>query len=424
VFEALLCGGVSDVDAAALSVGPDSVVKILMTSGSTAMPKGVLTTHRMMCANQAQYDLALPFLRDRPPRLVDWLPWNHVFGGSNNFNQMLANGGSLYIDGGKPVKALIGRTIENNLLMNGTIAYNVPAGFALLRDEMRSNETLRRNYFEDLDMLFYAGASLPRDVWDDLIAMATDVRGRPPLVTTCWGLTETAPACIFQHEPAPSPGILGVPLPGVVAKLVPEDLPRYEVRIKGPNVTPGYFGDPVRTAESFDEEGFFKTGDAMTFVDAADPSRGLRFDGRMSEDFKLATGNWVRAAGLRLDVLATLAPLASDVVVTGEGRHEIGLLIVPSHAVLSDAALTMSDGACLCPPVQAEIAQRLAALADPARGSSGRIRRALILSNPPSMADGEITAKGNLNFAKVLTLRKSLVDRLHASDDPGVIKLD
>ncbi|MDK3071674.1 feruloyl-CoA synthase [Sedimentitalea sp. JM2-8] len=422
-FQDLLRGGVSDVDAAALSVGPESVVKILMTSGSTARPKGVLTTHRMMCANQAQYERALPFLRDRPPRLVDWLPWNHVFGGSNNFNQMLANGGSLYIDGGKPVKALIAKTFENNLLMNGTIAYNVPAGFALLRDEMRGNDALRRTYFKDLDMLFYAGASLPRDVWDDLIAMATDVRGQPPLVTTCWGLTETAPACIFQHEPAPSPGILGVPLPGVVAKLVPEDLPRYEVRIKGPNVTPGYFGDPERTAESFDDEGFFKTGDAMTFVDTGVPSRGLRFDGRMSEDFKLATGIWVRAAGLRLEVLAMLAPLASDVVVTGEGRDEIGLLILPSQAVLSDAALTVKDGACLCPPVQSEIARRLAVLSDPARGSSDRICRALILSDPPSMADGEITAKGNLNFAKVLNLRKSLVDRLYTSDDRGVIRI-
>lgn len=422
-FSDLLRGGGSDVDSAAAVVGPDSVAKILMTSGSTSSPKGVLTTHRMMCANQAQYQMALPFLGDRPPRLVDWLPWNHVFGGSNNFNQMLANGGSLYIDGGKPAPGLISLTIENNLLINGTIAYNVPVGFTLLRNEMRHNARLRQRYFEDLDMLFYAGASLSLDVWDDLIAMAIEVRGEPPLVTTCWGMTETAPACIFQHEPAPMPGLLGVPLAGVTARLVPEGSGRYELRVKGPNVTPGYFRNPEETAASFDDEGFLKTGDAMTLAEADDVSGGLRFDGRISEDFKLATGTWVRSADLRLNVISALSPLAFDVILTGEERAEIGVLIVPGAGLAKDESLIVDRGAFQSSSVQADIAARLRPLANTAVGSSNRITRALILSEPPSMAEGEITAKGNLNFRKLLTRRKALVDRLYDDGDPCTIRL-
>lgn len=422
-FDDFLRGGVSDIDHAASGVGPDTVVKILMTSGSTSNPKGVLTTHRMMCANQAQYKKVLPFLKDRPPRLVDWLPWNHVFGGSNNFNQVLSNGGSLYIDGGKPVPALIGLTIENNLLMNGTIAYNVPAGFALLRDEMRQNRALRQRYFEDLDMLFYAGASLPRDVWDDLISMATDVRGDPPFVTTCWGMTETAPACVFQQTSAPEPGLLGVPLPGVTAKLVPEDDARYELRVKGPNVTPGYFDDSARTADTFDDEGFLRTGDAMTLADPRNASKGLRFDGRISEDFKLSTGIWVRTTDLRLNAITAFAPLAQDVVLTGEGRSEIGALIIPGAALLAESSVTDDGGAVLSAIAQADIAERLKRMSGTSAGSSTHVVRAMILSEPPSMADGEITAKGNLNFRKLLSRRAGLVDRLYDDEDTAVIRV-
>lgn len=408
----------ADVDAAAEAVGPETVAKILMTSGSTSNPKGVLTTQKMLCANQAQYTRALPFLSERPPRLVDWLPWNHVFGGSNNFNQMLAFGGALYIDGGKPAPALIGKTFENNRLMNGTIAYNVPVGFAQLRDEMRRDPTLKRHFFADLDMLFYAGASLPADVWRDLSDMAAEVRDTQPLITTCWGMTETAPACIFQHVPANLPGVIGVPLTRVTAKLVPADGGGHELRVQGPNVFSGYLGNPEKTAEAFDEEGFFRTGDKVSLVDAGDPNKGLRFDGRIAEEFKLTTGIWVPASDLRLEVLAALAPLAADVVLTGEGRGEVGAMIVPSPALAH--GLDARDGACLPGEQAKEIAKRLSRL-NAGRGSATSIARALILSDPPSMADGEVTAKGNLNFRKILALRAGLVTRLHEDTGETVI---
>jgi feruloyl-CoA synthase len=423
-FDDLLKGdGGADVDAATAQIGPDTVAKILMTSGSTSNPKGVLTTQGMMCANQQMYQQVLPFLGARAPRLVDWLPWNHVFGGSSNFNQMLANGGSLYIDAGKPVKGLIDKTIENNLLMNGTIAYNVPVGFTLLRDEMRNNQELKQKYFEDLDMIFYAGASLPQDVWQDLVDMAADVCDEPPLMTTCWGMTETAPACVFVHEPVGEAGVIGVPLPGVTARLVPEDGSRYELRVKGPNITPGYFRDASKTAAAFDEQGYFCTGDAMTLVDPEDHSRGLRFDGRLSEDFKLTTGTWVRGAALRLEMLGVLAPLAADVVVTGEGRSEVGLLIIPAPGLLGDGSLIPDGMACLGAPIQDDIAQRLANKARTAVGSSNKVVRALILSEPPLMAEGEITAKGNLNFRKLLDRRRDALDRLYDDNDPAVVHI-
>ncbi|WP_234170618.1 feruloyl-CoA synthase [Ruegeria pomeroyi] len=409
-----------DISGAADAVGPDTVAKILMTSGSTSHPKGVLTTQQMLCANQAQYARALPFLTQRPPRLVDWLPWNHVFGGSNNFNQMLAFGGALYIDGGKPAPALIGKTFENNRLMNGTIAYNVPVGFAQLRDEMRRDPQLKRHFFADLDMLFYAGASLSADVWRDLSEMAAEVRDTQPLITTCWGMTETAPACIFQHVPANLPSIIGVPLTGVTAKLVPVDGGRYELRVAGPNVFAGYFRDPEKTAAAFDDEGYFCTGDAVAMVDADDLSQGLRFEGRLAEDYKLATGIWVRASALRLEVLAALAPLAADVVLTGEGEAEIGLLILPTPALATGLE---AEGGLLRPGAMGdEIADRLSRLnAD--RGSSARIVRAVILSDPPSMAEGEVTAKGNLNFRKVLERRAEIVSRLFGEDDDARIDM-
>ncbi len=422
-FDELLKGGGADVDGAARRVGPGTLAKILMTSGSTSSPKGVLTTQRMMCANQRMYDDILPLLSARVPRLVDWLPWNHVFGGSNNFNQMLAHGGSLYIDAGKPVKGLIGKTIENNMAMNGTIAYNVPVGFALLRDEMRHNKALKQRFFEDLDMIFYAGASLPQDVWQDLVDMASEVRDDPPFMTTCWGMTETAPACIFVHEPIDQASVIGVPLPGVSAKLVPDGQGRYELCVKGANVTPGYFRDPAKTAAAFDAEGYFCTGDALTLVDPEARNRGLRFDGRLSEDFKLTSGTWVRGAALRLEILAALAPLAGDVVVTGEGRDDIGVLIFPAPGLLAEHGADDDGQAWLSGEMQTRIGERLKRLAGDGRGSSGKVVRAMILSQPPSMAEGEITAKGNLNFHRLLARRKDLVHRLYSDADSGVIHI-
>ena len=421
-FEDLLAGAAVDLAPDEAKVGPDSVVKILMTSGSTSNPKGVETTHRMMCANQAMIVDALPFLQDRPPRIVDWLPWNHVFGGSHNFNMMLANGGSLYIDGGKPLKGLVDKTIENNRLMNGTMAFNVPVGFAMLRDAMRDDAKLREHYFADLDMLFYAGASLPRDVWQDLHDMAVDVRGTAPLMNSSWGLTETGPAHMVQHELTDRSGIVGVPMTGGSVKLVPDDGDRWEVRVAGPNIFTSYFQDPEKTAEAFDEEGYFLTGDAMVFVDPTDPNKGMRFDGRISEDFKLMTGIWVRAANMRLELLPALAPLAQDVIVTGEARDEVGVLIVPTPATVADHDLSDDAGVWRGAALEGEIQKRLATFSGSAQGASNKIRRALILSEPPSMAHGEITAKGNLNFRKILARRADILDRLY-SEDAAVLRV-
>ncbi len=425
-FEDLLHGNDgAGVDAAFAEVGPDTVAKILLTSGSTSSPKGVLTTQRMMCVNQVQIADALPFLRQTPPRIVDWLPWNHVFGGSHNFNMMLANGGSLYIDDGKPLKGLFDRTLENLSMMTGSLVFNVPVGFAMLCDALQEDKALRRRFFQDLDLVFYAGASLPQSIWEALETMALEVKGEVPLITSSWGLTETAPAVLMQQEPTERSGIVGVPLNGLTVKLIPDEDGRYEVRVKGPNVMPGYFNAPDKTHEAFDAEGYFVTGDAMSFVDPSDTDKGMRFEGRISEDFKLSTGTWVRAAALRADLLSSLAPLAADLVVTGQDRDEIGVLVFPNRDSLSEAGFTDEDdnGAMTCPLLVAEITHRLAERARRVSGSSSRVSRALVMAEPPSIGDGEITAKGNLNSRKVMTRRNVLLERLYGDGDPAVCKL-
>lgn len=410
---AQLDGG-ADPGPANAAVGPDTVAKILMTSGSTSQPKGVLTTQRMLTANQMQLQELLPFLRARPPRLLDWLPWNHTFGGSFDFNLVLANGGTLHIDDGKPIPGLADRSLENNRLTQGTLAFNVPVGFALLRDAMRDDPTLCRQFFADLDMLFYAGASLPQDVWADLEALCRSVRPDLPLFTSAWGLTETAPCALLQHEPAIGAGLVGVPMPGVAVRLVPTDEPgRLEIRVRGDVVTPGYLDDPARTEAAFDSEGFFITGDAVRFLDPADPARGLRFDGRLAEDFKLSSGTWVRAGQLRLDLLGALKGLAADVILTGTDR--VQALIVPTATLRAGA---VEDAGALLSP----LAPRIAAALPQGNGSARDVAAALILAEPPQMGEGEVTAKGNLNFRRLLTRRAALLARLDDPADPAVIR--
>ncbi len=417
-------GSTIDVDAAHGLVGPDSVVKILLTSGSTSAPKAVPTTHKMMCTNQAQLALALPFLQDRPPVLVDWLPWNHVFGGSHNFNAILANGGSFYIDEGKPTPALIGRTVENLKLQSGSLAFNVPVGFALLLKEFDRDPELAKSYFSALDMMFYAGASLPQDVWEGFEKYALKYRGALPLMTSSWGLTETAPACLMQQEPIRKSGIVGVPLSGTTMKMIPNGDDRYEIRVKGPNIMTGYLNNPEKTAEAFDEDGYFITGDAMAFVDAQDPNKGLRFDGRISEEFKLLTGTWVRAGALRMDVLAGLVPLATDVVITGADLSEIGAMIFPDPGQLSALGFNgeSQDGIVTDANILAVFAEKLTEMQKSGASSSTRIARAVVLTEPASMPDGEMTAKGNLNFRKILTRRADILDHLYQGGQ-GVITL-
>ena len=406
-----------DVSATHKSVGLDTVAKLLLTSGSTSDPKAVETTQRMMPTNQAQIRDGLPFVAARPPVLVDWLPWNHVFGGSHNFNLVLANGGALYIDDGKPLPDLFPRTVENLGNVSGTISFNVPVGFAQLVRAMEADAALRETYFRDLDMIFYAGASLPQETWSVLERMALETTGRMPLITTSWGLTETAPAALLQHQPSDGAGIVGVPLPGVEVKLCDTGAGRMDVRVRGPSVFEHYHGDPAKTAEAFDEEGFFLTGDAMQFVDAGNNAQGLRFDGRLSEDFKLSSGIWVQAAKLRLDLLDMLGSLAQDVVICGHGRDALGALVFPGPSAASGTA----DAGALVSNAHEDIRKRLIAHLTEAQGSARRITRLLVLADPPDIGAGEATAKGNLNFAKVLKHRAHLVDRLYDDHDPAVV---
>jgi feruloyl-CoA synthase len=406
------------VDAAFARVGPDTVAKILFTSGSTGQPKGVINTQRMMCANQESAAAAWTFLADHPPVIVDWLPWNHTFGGNHNLNMMLRNGGTLYIDEGKPVPALIGRTIANLREVSPTVYFNVPRGYAALVDHLEKDEALRTKFFARLDLLFYAAAALPQSLWDRLERLGLQARGRKVPFISSWGLTETAPAVTMVHYAIDRPGNIGVPGPGMEVKLAPVG-DKLEIRVKGPNVTPGYFKAPELTAQAFDEEGWLKTGDAVRLADPANPAAGLLFDGRTAENFKLSSGTWVNVGTLRPVVIAAGAPVIEDAVVTGHDRDEIGLLIFPSLAGLrglcgdagSQAKLEELIGR---PAVRRALMEGLARHNKAAQGSSMRIARCLILTEPPSIDANEITDKGYLNQRAVLTRRAALVERLHA----------
>jgi feruloyl-CoA synthase len=410
------------VDEAFQRVSPDTIAKILFTSGSTGQPKGVINTQRMLCSNQESAAAAWTFLGHHPPVLVDWLPWNHTFGGNFNLNMVLRNGGTLYIDEGKPVPALIGRTIANLKQVSPTFYLNVPRGFAALLDHLENDEALRRKFFARLDLLFYAAAALPQSLWDRLEKLGLEVRGVKVPFISSWGMTETAPSVTLVHYAIDRPGNIGVPGPGMQVRVVPvED--KLEVRVKGPNVTPGYFKAPDLTAQLFDEASWLITGDAVRFADADDPAAGLLFDGRVAENFKLLSGTWVNVGTLRTAVIAAGTPVIEDAVVTGHDRDEIGLLIFPSLAGLRG----------LCPDLGAEaklddlvgrsevrdaLAAGLARHNGQAQGSSMRIARCLLMTEPPSIDANEITDKGYLNQRAVLSKRAHLVERLHAELPP------
>ncbi|MCY0093739.1 feruloyl-CoA synthase [Hoeflea ulvae] len=418
-----LLRGDAGIDLASVhaKVGPDTLAKVLFTSGSSSEPKGVLTTQHMMCANQAQMSSVLPFLKERPPRIMDWLPWNHVFGGTHNTLMMLAHGGSLYIDNGKPTNSGFPLTVQNIIDRPGTLSFNVPVGFGMLVHEMETNLALRKAYFGELDLLFYAGASLPQDVWTRLEEMAIEIRGKLPLMISSWGMTETAPATLMVHEPIGRSGVIGVPLPGTEIKLIPDDEMRCELRVKGPNVMTGYWEDAEKSAAAFDEEGFLITGDAVRFVNPDDPERGLIFDGRVSEDFKLLTGTWVQAGRLRLDALEHLRGLVQDVVICGHDRGEIGLFIFPKPGQVHGD--NRSEGAVIDPELQAAVETRLRAMSKTSAGSAKRITRAIILADPPSLKDSEMTDKGSLNVRKIITRRADLLERLYDNEDPALIRV-
>lgn len=406
------------LDRAIAGVGPGTVGKILFTSGSTSSPKGVPQTHRMMCVNQAQYLAAMPVLGQKRHRLLDWLPWNHVFASNSNFNMMLANGGTFCIDHGKPVEGRFDTTLENQRMRAGSLSFNVPVAYARLVAAMRQDAELRRSFFRELDVLLYAGASLPGDVWSEIERMALEETGTTPLMTSSWGLTETAPSAIIYHQRGARSGMVGVPVPGLTAKLLPLEEARFELRVRGPNVFSGYLGEPEKTRQAFDEEGFFISGDAVRLVDAADVNKGVIFDGRLGEDFKLTTGTWVQGGTLRLTLLTELRGLVQDALVVGAGRDALGLLVFALPAQAGAPGQIVTDPAILDP-----IRDVLARQAQRATGSSNRITRALVMAEPPHAGDGEITAKGSLNSAVVLRRRADLLARLYDDDDPAVLRL-
>jgi feruloyl-CoA synthase len=412
------------VDAAFARVGPDTLAKILFTSGSTGHPKGVINTQRMLCSNQEMIAGAWTFVSERPPVLVDWLPWSHTFGGNFNINVVLRNGGTLHIDEGKPVPALIGRTVANLKEVSPTIYLNVPRGYAMLLDHLEADAELQRSFFARLELLFYAAAALPRSLWDRLEALSLKVLGRKVPFVSSWGMTETAPSVTIVHFPIDRPGNIGVPGPGIAVKLAP-DGDKLEVRVKGPNVTPGYFKAPDLTRALFDDEGWLKTGDAVRLADPADPAAGLLFDGRVAENFKLLTGTWVNVGMLRPAAIAGGAPVIEDAVVTGHDRDEIGLLIFPSLAGLRSLAPGLGAEAALTdlvgqPAVRAALAEGLRRYnAEAGNHATTRIGRCLILTEPPSIDAGEITDKGYLNQRAVLSRRAALVERLYADPPPA-----
>ena len=410
------------VDAAFARVGPDTVGKILFTSGSTGQPKGVINTQAMMCANQESAAAAWTLLSAQPPVIVDWLPWNHTFGGNHNFNMMLRNGGSLYIDEGKPVPALVGRTLANLRDVSPTLYFNVPRGYAALADHLEQDEALRDKFFARLDLLFYAAAALPQSLWDRLEAVGMKARGRRVPFISSWGLTETAPAVTMVHFPIDRPGNIGVPGPGMAVRLAPEG-DKLEIRVKGPNVTPGYFKAPDLTAKAFDEEGWFRTGDAVRLADAANPAAGLIFDGRTAENFKLSSGTWVNVGTLRPLVIAAGAPVIEDAVLTGHDRDDVGLLIFPSLAGLKSLCPRLGADARLEaliaePGVRRAVLEGLIRYNAGVQGSSMRIARCLLLAEPPAIDADEITDKGYLNQRAVLRRRAALVERLYAAPAP------
>jgi len=408
------------LEAAVAAIRPDTIAKFLFTSGSTGLPKGVINTHGMLTANQQQLAHIWPFLDEAPLTLLDWLPWNHTFGANHNFNLVLRHAGTLFIDGGRPVPGLIEQTVRNLGEISPTIYFNVPAGYAALLPYLEQDEAVAHSFFAKLRLIFYAGAALPQDLWARLEAVSERVTGQRVPMTSSWGTTETSPLATAAHFIINRAGPIGVPVPGVELKLVPAGQ-KLEVRVRGPNVTPGYWKRPDLTADAFDEEGFYKPGDAVRFADRADPAQGIVFDGRLTEDFKLTTGTWVAVGALRVGVLAASSPVLQDAIVAGENRASIGLLAwlnAGGCQRLTGAECSLPELA-RHPAVREHVRGALARWNAGHRGSSERIARVILLPDAPSIDANEITDKGYINQRLALERRRADVDRLFAEPSDG-----
>ena len=382
-----------EAEAAHARVGPDTIAKFLFTSGSTGTPKAVINTQRMWCANQAMIASLFAFFREEPPVLVDWAPWHHTAAGNHDFGLVIYNGGSCYIDEGKPLPGAIEATVRNLREVAPTWYFNVPKGYEALLPYLRKDQVLRKNFFSRLKVLWFAGAAIAQHVFDEIKALARETRGEPVPFLTGLGSTETAPYAMGRMWESDDATNMGLPPPGQEMKLVPL-AGKYEARLKGPNITPGYWRQPELTRAAFDEEGFYRLGDAFVFADERKPEAGLLFRGRIAEDFKLATGTWVHVGPLRARFIEHFAPLARDVVFAGEGRGELGALVFPAGNA----------------PME-EYLERLKTLQS--TGSSNRVARAMVLEEPPSLDAGEMTDKGSINQRAVLSRRKDLLDELY-----------
>jgi feruloyl-CoA synthase len=400
------------------AVTPDTIAKLLFTSGSTGIPKAVINTQRMLCSSQMAKQQVWPFLTQEKPVLVEWLPWSHTFGTNHNFNLVLCQGGSFYIDEGKPAPGLIDTTVKNLKDISPSIYFSVPRAYEMLVPLLQQDEELKQIFFKNLKFIFYAAAALPQHLWESLQEIIDSIPGCNTMLVSAWGSTETSPLATDCHFQAETSGNIGIPVPGTTLKLIPNQ-GKLEVRIKGPNVTPGYWKNPDETSKAFDEEGYYCIGDAVKFIDPDHPERGLMFDGRIAEDFKLLTGTWVHVGCMRLAGIDALKPVAQDIVVAGHNRDNVGFLIFPSipgcRALCPDLPEDTPITELLNHPnVQAHLQQGLDKMKAEGGGSSNYAARALLMEEPPSLEAGEITDKGYINQRFVLERRAELVEQLFA----------
>ncbi len=396
------------VMAAFAAITPNTHAKYLLTSGSTGNPKVVINTHRMLTANQQMLAQTVRFLDHEKPVLLDWLPWSHTFGANHNLNLVLRTGGTMYIDDGRPMPGAIDKTLAHLRDVQPTLSFNVPRGFEMMLPALEADAELATRFFSKLRMLFYAAASMPVSTWQRLEAVAARVREEPLWFTTAWGSTETAPASTFAHWRLDGPGVIGLPLPGVELKFVPSG-DKLEMRVRGPHLSPGYLNNAEATAAAFDEDGYYRIGDAGRLLDPEQPSRGVLFDGRVAEDFKLTSGTWVSVGTLRLAVVTALAPFAQDVVVTGHDRADVGVLVFLTQAA---RALPVDD-------LASQVHARLTAMKSASGAASSQVpARALLLQDSPDMMAGEITDKGYINQRRALEQRAAEVEKIYVQPTP------